>query len=503
MVEILFQPVHQLTELLRRKELSSEELVRAALERIRARDGEIHAFNCVLEEEALATARQVDQLRARGEILPPFAGVPIALKDNLCMAGTRTTCSSRMLENFVSPYDATVVAKIKAAMLPILGKTNLDEFAMGSSTENSAFGPTRNPHDVTRIPGGSSGGSAAAVAAGMAPWALGSDTGGSIRQPASFCGVVGLKPTYGRVSRYGAIAYASSLDQIGPLARTVPDTAALFDAIAGHDPLDHTSLDAPTPSTSAAVAAALESNTLVGLRVGLPAEYLGEGVAAPVRAAFDDACAALTDLGATLVPLSLPHTPYAVATYYLIATAEASSNLARFDGIRYGHRADDPSDLYELYARTRAEGFGPEVKRRILLGTFALSAGYYDAFYGQAQRARTLIRRDFESAFAAVDLIACPVSPVPAWPLGALEDDPLAMYLMDILTIPTNLAGLPALSVPSGLTPPTGTTPPLPIGLQLIGPPLSEHRLLATAALFERARPQAPCPLAPPAGALP
>jgi len=478
-------------DLVRTGQLSARALTEAHLARIASHDSGIGAM-LALAPDALAQADAIDQQRRSNAPLGPLAGVPIAIKDQIVTRGLVTTAGSKILAGWVPPYDATSVAALRRAGAVILGKTNLDEFAMGSATSHSAFHPTHNPWAPTHVPGGSSGGSAAAVASGFAPGALGTDTGGSIRQPASFCGIVGLKPTYGRVSRYGAIAYASSLDQVGPMARSVPDTAALFDVIAGHDPLDHTSLATPFTPTLAT----LESNDLVGLRIGLPAEYLGDGVAAPVASAIQVALAALTERGATVVPVHLPHTPYAVAAYYLIATAEASSNLARYDGIRYGHRAEAPADLADLYARSRAEGFGPEVKRRILLGTFALSSGYYDAFYGQAQRARTLIRRDFEAAFAQVDLIAGPASPVPAWPIGALEDDPLAMYLMDILTIPTNLAGLPALSVPCGMTPASPAAEArLPIGLQLIGPPLSEGRLLQVARHVERALPQPLCPL--------
>lgn len=469
--------------------LSARTLVETHLARIARLDPSLHAMLAVTPD-ALDQADTIDQARTRGDTLGPLAGVPIAIKDQIVTLGLETTAGSKMLAGWRPPYDATTVARLKAAGAIIIGKTNLDEFAMGSATSHSAFGPTHNPWAMDRVPGGSSGGSAAAVAAGFAPGALGTDTGGSIRQPASFCGIVGLKPTYGRVSRYGAIAYASSLDQVGPMARTIADTAALYDVIAGHDPLDHTSLSAASPKT------VIDPNNVVGQRIGLPAEYLGEGVDPEVRAVIERALSALTERGATLVPVHLPHTSIAIATYYLIATAEASSNLARYDGIRYGHRADKPTDLFDLYARSRAEGFGPEVKRRILLGTFALSSGYYDAYYGQAQRARTLIRRDFEAAFQNCDVIAGPASPVAAWKHGALEGDPLAMYLMDILTVPVNLAGLPALSVPAGLT-----SEHLPVGLQLIGPPLSEARLFDVGAAVEAALPQLICPLLAETGA--
>ncbi len=468
-------PAHRLAESLGKRELSAEELTRATLDRIRARDGEIHAFNLVLEEEALTTARRVDQLRARGESLPPFAGVPIALKDNLCMAGTKTTCSSRMLENFVSPYDATVVERVKAAMLPIVGKTNLDEFAMGSSTENSAFGPTRNPHDTTRIPGGSSGGSAAAVAAGMAPWALGSDTGGSIRQPAALCGVCGLKPTYGRVSRYGLVAFASSLDQIGPFTRDARDMAALLGIISGHDPRDSTSIHQPVPDYGRDL-----TGDIAGMRIGIPKEYFVEGNHPEVESAVRAAIAQMEQLGAEVEEISLPHTPYATPTYYIICTAEASSNLARYDGVVYSHRTQEPvGDIVEMFKKSRTEGFGDEVKRRIMLGTYVLSAGFYDAYYLKASRVRTLLRRDFEAAFQRVDLIVCPTSPIPAFRLGEKTADPLQMYLCDVYTTSLNLAGLPGMSIPCGKT-----QEGLPIGLQIIGGVLQEGKVLRLAAAY-------------------
>lgn len=484
-------PLTAQRDLVRDGAISARDLTARHLERIARLDKDLGAM-LALAPDAEAQAETIDLQRKNNVPLGPLAGVPIAIKDQIVTADLTTTAGSKMLAGWRPPYDATAVARLRSAGAIILGKTNLDEFAMGSATSHSAFFPTRNPWSTDRVPGGSSGGSAAAVAAGLAAGALGTDTGGSIRQPASFCGIVGLKPTYGRVSRYGAIAYASSLDQVGPMARTTADVAALYDAIAGHDPLDHTSL--PNPLSPASEAIYANPNNLVGLKIGLPSEYLGDGVDPEVRASIENALGSLRERGATLVPVHLPHTAIAIATYYLIATAEASSNLARYDGVRYGHRAETSSDLQDLYARSRAEGFGPEVKRRILLGTFALSSGYYDAYYGQAQRARTLIRRDFASAFTQVDLIAGPVSPVPAWKIGALEDDPLAMYLMDILTVPVNLAGLPALSVPCGLT-----ASRLPIGLQLIGPPLSETRLLQVGSSIEQALPQPACPmLAPP-----
>lgn len=480
-------PLTAQRDLVRDGAITARELTARHLERIARLDKDLGAM-LALAPDAEAQAENIDLQRKNNVPLGPLAGVPVAIKDQIVTADLCTTAGSKMLAGWRPPYDATAVARLRSAGAIILGKTNLDEFAMGSATSHSAFFPTKNPWALNRVPGGSSGGSAAAVAAGLAAGALGTDTGGSIRQPASFCGIVGLKPTYGRVSRYGAIAYASSLDQIGPMARTTADVAALYDAIAGHDPKDHTSL--PDPLGPAFEAGRADPNNLVGLKIGLPAEYLGDGVDPEVRASIENALDSLRERGATLVPVHLPHTAIAIATYYLIATAEASSNLARYDGVRYGHRAASPADLEDLYARSRAEGFGPEVKRRILLGTFALSSGYYDAYYGQAQRARTLIRKDFAAAFADVDLIAGPVSPVPAWKVGALEDDPLAMYLMDILTVPVNLAGLPALSVPCGLT-----RDRLPIGLQLIGPPLCETRLLQVGHAVEQALPQPACPM--------
>ncbi|MCC6620626.1 MAG: Asp-tRNA(Asn)/Glu-tRNA(Gln) amidotransferase subunit GatA [Deltaproteobacteria bacterium] len=454
--------------------LTAEALVAGCLDRIARLDGTLGAFLATDPEGALATARDVDRRRAAGEPLGPLAGIPIAVKDQICTRGLATTAGSKILAGWVPPYDATAVARLRAADAVIIGKTNQDEFAMGSSNESSAFRPAKNPWALDRVPGGSSGGSAAAVAAGLALGALGTDTGGSVRQPASFCGLVGIKPTYGRVSRYGAIAYASSFDQIGPIARTAEDAALILAVIAGQDPLDATSL--PTPAPLLPLGASLG-----GLRVGVPAEYLGDGVSPAVQAAVRQALAVFEDDGATVVPVSLPHTRYAIAVYYLLATAEASSNLARYDGLRYGHRTATPvGDIAELYARTRAEGFGPEVRRRIVLGTFALSAGYYDAYYERAQRVRTLIRRDFDRAFADVDVIATPTSPYVAFALGEKVADPLAMYLADVFTVPASLAGVAALSTPCGFE------GGLPIGLQLIGPPLSEPRLLAAADAYQR-----------------
>ncbi|HLH23170.1 MAG TPA: Asp-tRNA(Asn)/Glu-tRNA(Gln) amidotransferase subunit GatA [Chloroflexota bacterium] len=461
---------------LRDRQVSSVELTDAYLDRIAALDPQLGVFVTVTGEEARAAARAADARRAAGEDAP-LLGVPIALKDVLCTAGVRTTCSSRILESFVPPFSATVVERLAAAGAVALGKTNMDEFAMGSSTENSAFFPTRNPWDPERVPGGSSGGSAAAVAASLAPASLGTDTGGSIRQPAALCGVVGLKPTYGRVSRYGLVAFASSLDQIGPFAWTAADCALLLNVIAGPDPLDSTALPDAAPNYLAAL-----DGDLRGLRVGVPREYfaagLEPGVETTVRAAIDQ----LAALGAEIGEVSLPHTEYGVAVYYLIAPAEASSNLARYDGVKYGYSVAAPS-LLDGYFRTREEGFGPEVKRRIMLGTYALSAGYYDAYYRKAQQVRTLIKSDFDRAFEQFDVLAAPTSPTVAFRLGEKVADPLAMYLSDICTIPVNLAGLPGLSLPCGFA------DELPVGLQLIGPPLAEGRLLRVAQRYQEATP--------------
>jgi len=454
------------------------EVIEDALSRIVARDGDLHAFLSVDEERARAEAAEWDERYARAsgtDDLPALAGVPIAIKDNMCTRGVPTTAGSRILDGWRPPYDATVVTRLRQAGAIILGKTNLDEFAMGSSTENSAFGPTRNPWDRTRVPGGSSGGSAAAVAAGMVPLALGSDTGGSIRLPAGFCGVVGLKPTYGRVSRYGLVAFASSLDQIGPLATDVADCALLLGAIAGHDPADSTSARIPVLD----YVAALQEGAR-GIRIGVPEEASGDGVDAAVAEALRAALDVFAAQGFPVERITLPTIEAALPAYYLIAPAEASSNLARYDGVRYGVRAD-ADDLYEMYTDTRRRGFGPEVKRRIMLGTYALSAGYYEAYYLKAQNVRTLVARDFERAFERVDVVAMPVAPTPAFALGEKADDPLRMYLSDIFTIPVNLAGLPGLALPCGFD--RG----LPIGMQLVGRPFEEATLLRAAHAYERA----------------
>ena len=456
---------------------SAVEVCRAFLDRLQAVNPALNSFNLIDAEGALARATQVDRARGAGKSLGPLAGVPVALKDNLCTRGMRTTASSKIIENFVPPYDATVVHRLQAAGAVIVGKTNCDEFAMGSSNENSAFGPVRNPWATDRTPGGSSGGSAAAVAARCVPVALGSDTGGSIRQPGSFCGIVGLKPTYGRVSRYGLLAFASSLDQIGPLARTVGDAALTLSVIAGADDADSTSSRQPVPDFTAAL-----TGNLRGVRVGVPRAFVSEGVDDGVRRAFEESLTTLGDAGAALVDIALPHAKYAIPVYYLVATAEASSNLARYDGVRYGPRAKDAKDLKEMYSLTRDEGFGPEVKRRIMLGTYVLSAGYYDAFYLKAQQVRTLLRRDYEQAFEQVDVVAMPASPVPPFRLGEKTADPLQMYLTDIFTVSANLAGLPGISVPCGFA---GDR--LPVGLQLTGRMFDEETLLRVADAYERA----------------
>ena len=459
-------------------DLSAVDICRASLDRIGAVNASLNAFNLVDAERAVARAQEIDRRRAAGETLGPLAGVPIALKDNMNVRGMRTTASSKILEHFIPPYDATVVRRLEEAGAVIVGKTNCDEFAMGSSNENSAFGPVRNPWALDRIPGGSSGGSAAAVAARCVPLALGSDTGGSIRQPAAFCGVVGLKPTYGRVSRYGLLAFASSLDQIGPFARTVADAALVLTALSGADPSDATTADEPVPDFAAAL-----TGDVKGVRVGVPRAFVSEGVDGEVRRAFDAALDALHDAGATLVDVELPHAKYAIPVYYLVCTAEASSNLARYDGVKFGYRARVTRDdgLQVMYSRTREEGFGPEVKRRIMLGTYVLSAGYYDAFYLKAQQVRTLLRRDYEQAFERVDVVAMPTSPTPPFLLGEKTDDPLQMYLADVFTVSANLAGLPGISVPCGFS-----ANGLPIGFQLMGKMFDEATLLRVADAYER-----------------
>ena len=471
--------IHELLDLLAAKKVSAVEATRAYLDRTAKVEPRIRAYLTVTQEGALAQAEAVDEARKAGVRLGPLAGVPLALKDVLCTKRVRTTCASKILESFVPPYDATVVSRLRAAGAVFLGKTNMDEFAMGSSTENSGFHPTANPWDTGTVPGGSSGGSAAAVAADETAGALGSDTGGSIRQPASLCGIVGLKPTYGRVSRYGLVAFASSLDQIGPLTKDVEDTALLLQVIAGRDPRDSTSADVPVPNYRAAL-----REPVRGLRVGIPDEYFIEGMDPEVEGTVREAMRVLEGLGARPEKVSLPHTDYAVATYYLVATAEASSNLARYDGVKYGHRSRGGRDLIEMYQQTRREGFGPEVRRRIMLGTYALSAGYYDAYYLKALKVRTLIRQDFLQAFKRCEVILTPTSPTAAFRFGEKTADPLTMYLSDIFTISANLAGIPGISVPCGFT-----KAGLPIGLQLLGQPFDEARLLRAAYAYEQATP--------------
>jgi aspartyl-tRNA(Asn)/glutamyl-tRNA(Gln) amidotransferase subunit A len=471
----MHQPIHALTDAYRRGDLTPTAVAEDYLARIGALDGKVGAYLTVVREQALAAARESEQRWRAGSPRGPLDGAPIALKDVMCTAGVRTTCGSKMLERFVPPYDATTVERLREAGAVILGKTNMDEFAMGSSTEHSAFHPTRNPWDLTRVPGGSSGGSAAAVAGGLAAGSYGSDTGGSIRQPAAFCGVVGMKPTYGRVSRYGLVALASSLDQIGPFAQDVTDTALLLGAVAGYDRRDATSIEAPVPDYATEL-----SKGVAGLTLGLPDEYFIDGMDPDVERAVRQAIDVLKGLGAKIERVSLPTTSHSLAAYYVILPAEASSNLARYDGVKYGLRVAG-RDLVEMQSRTRAAGFGAEVKRRIMLGTYALSAGYYDAYYGKAQSVRTLVRREFAAAFARVDLIVAPTTPNVAFKHGEKED-PLSMYLNDVFTIPGNLSGIPGVSVPCGFS-----AAGLPIGLQVLGRPLDEARVLRAAYAYEQA----------------
>ena len=459
------------------RQTTATALAEVCYTKIEKDDRQIGAFLTLSKDRALAKAAQMDALVAKGEKLPPLGGVPIAIKDVLVTRGVRTTAGSKILGNYIPPYDCTAVARLEAAGAVVLGKLNCDEFAMGSSNENSAWNSVHNPRDLSRVPGGSSGGSAAAVASDMVVVTLGTDTGGSIRQPASFCGVHGLKPTYGRVSRYGLIAFASSLDHIGPLAKTAKDAALVLRTIAGRDPMDSTSADLPVPDYVAEL-----ENTVRGMKIGVAKEYFGEGLNSEVRKSVEDAIQRIAGLGCEIVPVSLPHTEYAIPTYYVIATAEASANLARFDGVRYGHRAQGVRTLSEMYRRTRDEGFGAEVKRRIMLGTYALSAGYYDAYYLKAQRVRTLLTRDFEEAFKKVDAIVAPTSPTAAFKLGEKVDDPLAMYLADIYTVTANLAGIPGISVPCG-----ETKQRLPIGMQIFGKHFDEATILRLAHAYETA----------------
>ncbi|MFP6654945.1 MAG: Asp-tRNA(Asn)/Glu-tRNA(Gln) amidotransferase subunit GatA [Myxococcota bacterium] len=463
-----------------RRDVRATELVAASLDRLTSHAG-LGAVVSRQDEQAMSRAEASDKRIAAGEPLSPLDGIPVLLKDNIVQAGQPATCASRILDNYISPFDAAVTERLLAAGAVIVGRTNMDEFAMGSSTENSIYGPSHNPWDENRTCGGSSGGSAAAVSAGLVPLAFGSDTGGSIRQPASFCGVVGFKPTYGRVSRWGLVVFASSLDQIGPFARRVSDCALALEWIAGHDERDSTSIPEASPKWSEALRHSASPEDLSGVVIGLPREYFEEeGVEPGVLTRVKQAISVLEEAGASFQSISLPHTTYTIATYYLIATAEASSNLARFDGIRYGHRAEQVRDLEDLYRRSRSEGFSAEVKRRILLGTYVLSAGYYDAYYVKAQRVRTLIRRDFEAAFESCDVILTPTTPEVAFPLGAKSDDPLSMYLSDVYTVSANLAGLPGLSMPCGLS------DGMPVGLQLLGPPLGEDVILRVGEAYER-----------------
>lgn len=476
-MELTALTIHELQGLLQRRDVTAGEVLRAFLKRIAQKEGKVQAYMTVTAREGLSQANRTDRLRREGAQLGPLAGVPLAVKDVICTRGTPTTCSSKILDGFIPPYDATVVRCLYQAGALLLGKTNMDEFAMGSSTENSGYKVTRNPWDLNRVPGGSSGGSGAAVVADLCAGALGSDTGGSIRQPAAFCGIVGLKPTYGRVSRYGLVAFASSLDQIGPMAKDVRDAAILLGIIAGHDPCDSTSVDLPVPDYPAHL-----GREIAGLRIGIPDEYFIEGVDPEVAAAIRKAIDLLESLGAKAERISLPHTEYAVATYYLVATAEASSNLARYDAVKYGLRSGGAKDLVDMYVKTRQNGFGAEVKRRIMLGTYALSAGYYDAYYLKALKVRTLIRKDFEDAFKRCEVILTPTAPTAAFRLGEKTEDPLTMYLSDIFTISANLAGIPGISLPCGFT-----QAGLPIGLQLLGKPFDEATLLQVAFAYEQA----------------
>ncbi len=476
MQELLRKSGMEQHQALKNKEVSAVELTKASLDRIHSIDEKLGAFNSLTEETALETAKKVDEKIAKGEELPLLAGVPLALKDNMNLVGSKTTCSSKILENFVSPYNATVTQKLLGNLVPIVGKANLDEFAMGSSNENSAFKKVHNPWNLNKVPGGSSGGSAASVSACEATLALGSDTGGSIRLPASFCGIVGMKPTYGKVSRYGLIAFASSLDQIGPFARTVEDAAALLEVISGHDPHDSTSLNLPVENYRNTL-----NNDLKGVKIGVVKELMSEGLTEDVAKAMQNAIDVYKKLGAEIVEISLPNLKHSIGIYYILATAECSSNLARFDGVRYGHRTPDAKNLLEMYCKSRAEGFGDEVKRRIMLGTYALSSGYYDAYYKKAQQMRRVVTDDFLRAFAQVDALISPTCPNTAFDLGSKTEDPLAMYLTDIATISANLAGIPAISIPAGFD-----SDGMPIGLQIMTPQLTEAKLFNISYKFEQ-----------------
>lgn len=477
MNELLKKSATEQSLALKNKEISAVELTNSAFDRIEQIESKLNSFNSLTKDIALDTAKKVDEKIAKGEELPLLAGVPLALKDNMNLKGSKTTASSKILENFVSPYNATITEKLLNNYVPILGKANLDEFAMGSSNENSAFGKVYNPWDLNKVPGGSSGGSAASVAACEVTLSLGSDTGGSIRLPASFCGIVGMKPTYGKVSRYGLIAFASSLDQIGPFARTVEDCANLLEVISGYDPKDSTSLNLPVENYSTSL-----NNDIKGLRVGVIKELMGEGLSDDVSKAMQKAVEDYKALGAEIVEISLPNIKYSIGIYYILATAECSSNLARFDGVKYGYRTPSAENLMEMYTKTRAEGFGPEVKRRIMLGTYALSSGYYDAYYKKAQQLRRLIAQDFAEAFEKADILISPTCPNTAFEIGSKTSDPLAMYLTDIATISANLAGIPGMSLPAGFD-----KDGMPIGLQILAPQLKEATLFNAAHKFERA----------------
>lgn len=472
----LFQrTAHQLHSMLVKKEISASEITAAVYQRIEDVEDKVKSYLTITREHAEAKARQVDEKIAAGEPIAPLAGIPVAVKDNMCTEGIRTSCASKILHNFIPPYTATAVAKLHNADMILVGKTNMDEFAMGSSNENSGFHITCNPWDINRVPGGSSGGSAAAVAAGEAIVSLGSDTGGSIRQPAAFCGVVGMKPTYGGVSRYGLVAYASSLDQIGPFTKDVTDMAHMLNVICGHDPLDSTSANIQQPDFTQHLV-----NDIKGMKIGVPREYMADGIDPLVKERIKEAIKKLTELGAYVEETSMPHTEFAMPAYYLIATAEASSNLARYDGVRYGLRVEDARDLVDMFMRSRSQGFGDEVKRRIMLGTYSLSAGYYDAYYLKALKVRTLIKQDFDKAFEKYDVLLSPTSPSTAFKIGEMVDDPIQMYLQDVCTIPVNLAGIPALSMPCGLA------DNLPVGLQLMGKAFAEGTLLRVAYTLEQ-----------------
>ncbi len=468
--------VHELKEKLEKKELTSYEITKAYIDKINEKEKDVQAFVTTLEDDALDKAKEMDKKIENGEVKSKLAGIPIGIKDNICTKGVKTTCSSRMLENFIAPYDATVMEKINGEELINLGKLNMDEFAMGGSTEHSYFHVTRNPWNLNKVPGGSSGGSAAAVAAGMVPWALGTDTGGSIREPAAFCGVVGLKPTYGLVSRYGVVAFASSLDQVGPITKDVTDSAILLNIIAGKDNMDSTSVERPKVDYTKSL-----KNDVKGLKIAVPKEFFGEGINAEVKENLERAIKTYKELGAEVTEVSLDIAEYALASYYIIACAEASSNLGRFDGVRYGHRAKEYSNVKELFRNSRTEGFGPEVKRRIILGTYVLSSGYYDAYYKKAQQVRTLVMNEFNKVFNNYDIILTPTSPTVAFDIGSKIADPLAMYLADICTVSVNIAGLPGISIPCGVD-----KEGMPVGMQLIGNRFAEETLLNTAYTFEQ-----------------